>query len=302
MGSNKSIIAIVLFLMGSWSLRAQELRCDVQVLGPKLTSTADKETLEALQGLIIEFLNNRAWTEDKFGEEEKIECSFVLTIDSKSGDNFQGSLQVQSRRPIYNTSYHSNLFNFKDKDITFIYARNTPIDFSKGVFLNNLTSILAYYVYMVLGYDYDSYEEFGGDAYFTEAQNITVNAQNAIGVGWKAADSQRNRYWLVDNALHEVYKPLRKTYYEYHRKGLDKMYDSLEVARNLVFENIKGLEKIQKTRPGNVNLYVFMQSKSDELINLISKVEAKEKQELLVLFKKIDPVNIPKYEKILNER
>lgn len=284
------------------TLNAQELNCNVSIiLGQNVqTSSVDKSIFATLESTIREFMNNRKWTSDVFKVEERIECNIAITInEAPSIDKFSGSIQIISRRPVYGSAYFSTLMNFNDKDFNVSYQIGSRLEFSLDQHRNNLSSVLAYYAYMIIGYDYDSYSLEGGTEYFNKAQQIVSNAANAPESGWKANQSVNNRYWLVENALHQAYKPLRKAYYEYHRKGFDVMANNVTQGRAVVTKTINYINLVVKSRPGSINIQAFFRAKSDELANLYSQAFPQEKQKVVDIFKKADPINTKIYDDIL---
>ena len=246
-------------------------------------------------------MNNTQWTKDKFTVEERINCNIQLQINEvPSSGTYSGSMQIQSSRPAFNSSYNTTIFNFQDEDITFSYSRNAALIYAPNQFRDNLTSTLAFYAYYIIGMDYDSFSLKGGTKYFTEAQQIVTNAQSSGASGWKSNEkSKRNRYWLVDNQLHELFSPLRECAYEYHRKGIDMLYDDKEKARTNIYDALNKLLKVVGTRPNSLNLLNFVQAKTNELKNLYEDAEIKDKNDVVSLLKRIDPANSSKYQEIL---
>src|SRR6056297_1851104 len=190
------------FVLLSFSLltTAQELRCNIQVISSQVQGT-NRQVFQTLQSELFEFMNNRAWTEHIYSNEERIECNILINIQEQIGNEFSGSMQIQSRRPVYNSSYNSSVFNYKDNDVKFEYIEYEPLEFSLSENKSNLTSMLAYYAYIIIGLDYDTFSEQGGTPYFQNAERIVNNAQNAPEKGWKAFEGRKNRYWLVENLL-----------------------------------------------------------------------------------------------------
>lgn len=277
---------------------SQEIFCNVQVISPQIEGT-DKKIFETLQNSIFDFINNRNWTKYNFKTEEKIECSILLTIEDRvSMDEFRASLNIVLSRPIYQTSYNSPLLNFVDRDIQFRYIEYQPLDFSENAHISELTSILSYYVYMMLGFDFDSYSLHGGTPFFEKAQAIVNNAQNSPYSGWRAFDDPKNRFWLVENCLNPSYLPLRTFSYEYHRKGMDFMQENATIARSIISSKFNLLETVQTNRPGLFLLQVFMESKREELINLYSVGSSSEKSQVIRILSKIDPANSSRYQQL----
>jgi hypothetical protein len=265
-------------------------------------TTVEKEIFEQLKQTIYELMNNTKWTKDKFKVEERINCQIQLQINSiPTPGTYEGSLQIQSSRPVFNGSYNTTLFNFQDDDITFSYARNAVLIYAPNQFRDNLTSVLAFYAYYIIGMDYDSFSLKGGTPYFTEAQQIVSNAQAAGGKGWKSNEQgKRNRYWLADNIQQQLFEPLRECVYEYHRKGMDLLFENKETGRKNIYAALNKLSKVSATRPNSVNVLNFAQAKLRELKELYKDATPAEKTEVVTVLKRIDPANSSNYEEILN--
>lgn len=293
------IVSFVFCILPS-ALLSQELNCTVQVLSPALQSSADKQVLQTLQQAIYEFINTRKWTNDIFSQDERIECSFVITVTERPApDQFKASVQVQSRRPIFKTSYNSLLFNTNDKIFAFTYTPSQPFEYTDNTYTSNLTSLIAFYAYYVIGLDYDSYSLEGGTPYFQKAQQVVTNAQAAGGAEWDSKDT-RSRYWLVENILNSTFKPLRECIYKYHRLGFDVMAEDLNGGRTAVMQSLDLAKTVFDSKPGSFNMQVFFLAKADELVNLFSQLEQPaDKQKMVDLLNQIDPANTTKYNKIL---
>lgn len=300
----KSVAIFFLTCVLGTSLNAQELNCQVSIITDfRLeVTTVEPEIFKEMELAIYELMNNTQWTKDKFTVEERINCNIQLQIrDVPTPGTYTGSLQVQSSRPAFNSSYNTTLFNFQDDDMVFTYVRGAALNYAPNQYRDELTSTLAFYAYFVIGMDYDSFSNKGGAKYFTEAQQIVSNAQGSGGAGWSSsAKGKNNRYWIVDNILHELFSPLRECMYIYHRDGIDKMYDDPVEARKAIYDALNRLVKVTATRPNSINLLNFVQAKSSELKNLYSEAEVKEKNDIVSLLKRIDPANSPKYQEILN--
>lgn len=298
------IFSFLVLALSAGTVFSQELNCQVTVqAGPGLqVGPVEKEIMTELEASIYDFMNNTRWTTDVYEIEERINCNVMITIsEMPSQSSFGGNMQIQSSRPVYNSSYNTVLFNFQDEDIAFNYLRNTALLFSIDQYRDNLSSILAFYAYIILAYDYDSFELKGGTKYFNKAQIIAANAKNSGDPGWSAsAGKKNNRYWMVDNAIQSVFEPIRIAYYNYHRLGFDIMYDDIVGGRKAVLESLQLLDKVQRARPGSLNLQIFLSSKSDELVNLFSQAEITEKNAAINVLKKLDPTNSSKYQEILN--
>jgi hypothetical protein len=247
-------------------------------------------------------MNNTSWTNDVIGDNEKIECIIQINISEQiSAEDFGGDIQISASRPVYNSSYSTSIFNFKDADFKFKYQRGTPIRFSIDVHRTSLSSVLAFYAYMILGYDYDTFSAEGGSQYFIKAQQIVNNAQNTSEPGWKASESTKNRFAIVDNALQNVFKPLRQAYAKYHRDGFDVMAQDVAKGRTAVYDALLLIEQVHKLRPGSINTQIFFTAKRQEIINLYKGATVEEKTTVLKLLKKIDGANASKYEDINKE-
>ncbi len=262
-------LVILLFIIGAFKTSfAQELNCQVQVLSSQIAGT-DKRVFESMQTAIFEFMNTRKWTNETFKIEERIDCSILINITEKIGtDEFRGTLQIQARRPVYKTSYNTALLNFNDNDITFKYLESQPLEFVENTYTSNLTSILGFYAYYVIGLDYDSFSLNGGTPYLQKALAVVNNSQSSGYQGWKAFDSNKNRYWLVNNMLDATFVSLRECMYNYHRKGLDVMADNKESGRAVILESLQELKKVHQVKPLSFSLQVFFIAKADEIVNV----------------------------------
>lgn len=300
----KHVYLFLILNLLSITTNAQELNCQVSIItDAKLEVTSvEKEILKQLEQTIYDLMNNTQWTKDKFAVEERINCNLQFQIDEiPQQGTFSGSLQVQSSRPAFNSSYNTTVFNFQDDDISFTYSRNSILIYAPNQFRDNITSVLAFYAYFIIGMDYDTFGLESGTKYFNEAQQVVLNAQTSGYSGWKSNErgGKNNRYWLVDNILHELFSPLRECLYEYHRNGVDQLYDDKAIARVEIKNALQKLVKVSSTRPNSINILNFAQAKSNELKNLYSDAETKEKAEIVSILKRIDPANSSKYQQIL---
>lgn len=278
--------------------KAQDVNCKVQIITQQL-ATSDKSIFIEMEKSIFEFINNTKWTTDIIQINERIECNLIINIKEQIGiDEFKGTAQIQSSRPVFNTSYNSTLFNYMDEDWMFKYIINQPLEFNENDSRSNLTSLIAYYVYVMIGLDYDSYSLFGGTTYYQKARNIVNNAQTQPGKGWKAFDGTRNRFVLVDNLLDNNYKPLRETIYNYHRLGMDIMSQNVDNGREEIKELLPKLLKLAKDRPNSMIMNIFFSAKSDEFVNIFSRINPSEKQAIIQTLSEIDPGNSNKYQQI----
>lgn len=295
----KFFISLAFALLMSVAGKAQELNCTVTVMTPQIQGT-ETRIFETLENVIFEFMNNQRWTSDVFDVNERIECNLLLTITdgTATSSEFKGHIQVQSFRPVFNSSLKSQVINLKDDEVQFSFQENSILRFTPDYFQDNLTSILAYYAYMIIGYDYDTYKLEGGTKYFSLAQQIVNNAQNASQGGWKGFENSRNRYWLVDNVLHQSFQPFRETLYNYHRLGMDVMYDKFPEGRTKVAESLQALREVHRIKPLSYNAAVFFLAKSDEIVNVFSKAPANERSEVYSVLEILDPGNLSKYNKL----
>ncbi|CAN5645794.1 DUF4835 family protein [soil metagenome] len=277
---------------------AQELNCQVSVLTPQIQES-NKTIFETLQSQIRDFMNNRKWTGDTYDNAERIECSMIINVTERvSTEDFKATIQIQSRRPVFKTSYNSPMINHQDNDFNFHYVQDQVLDFDENSISANLTATLAYYAYIIIGLDNDSYSADGGTPYFLKAQTIVNNAQSIRERGWKAFESQRNRYWLVENLLNVQFRPMRNCLYKYHRLGFDKMNDNVNESRITILEALKPLRNVYNDRPNSFFMQFFFNAKADELVSLYQMGTADEKTQVTQLLSTIDPGNISKYNTI----
>ncbi len=283
---------------------SQELNCQVSVESDaklELNST-ELEIIKQMKQSIFDLMNNTQWTKDVFKTEERINCNIQIQLKTNpSTGNYTGYIQVQSTRPAFNSNYNTVIYNFQDDDLAISFSRNTVLTYAQNQYRDNLSSILAFYAYFIIGMDYDSFSLKGGTSYFNEAQQIVSNAQSSGAPGWKASESgKRNRYWLIDNILQPVFDPLRECNYMYHRNGIDKLYDNKVEAKKALFAALNKLTPVVQTRPNTINVVNFLNAKTVELKNILSDSEVKEKTDFVNLLKKLDSGNSSKYQEILN--
>lgn len=277
----------------------QELNCTVSVISPQVQNT-EKRIFETLQKDIREFMNSRSWTSEKFTLEERIECSILITVSERiSADRYKATIQIQSSRPAYMTAYNSVMMNVNDQDFTFQYAENQPLVFQENTHSSNLTSVLAFYAYMIIGMDYDSFSPKGGEQHFQKALQIVTNAQNEAEKGWKAFEGSRNRYWLIENLLNARLDEFRTVLYKYHREGLDVMQSDVETGRNAVNECIPILKRLRLDQPNSYLLTTFFTAKTDELINIFKEAFPDVKTRVANDLMQMDPANANKYQAII---
>lgn len=299
----KKFLALTILIAIPSFAFAQELRCNVQINSQKIQGT-NRQLFQTLQTAIYEFMNNTSWTNHIYGQDERIECTVSLTLNEQIGSNeFRGSIQVQSRRPIFGTSYNTTMLNIVDNNLQFRYIEFDPLEFSDTRHTNNLTSILAYYAYIILGFDYDSFSYLGGSEYFQKAERVVNNAQNTTDGerGWKAYEGNRkNRYWLIENIINPKYRPIREVNYKYHRMGFDRMSDKLVEGRAEIAEVLTSIQRVYREKPDPYMylLQVFFDAKSDELVSLFTESFPAEKTRVVNILTEVDNANASKYNRI----
>lgn len=288
------ILVFVVFRVAS----GQELNCMISVVSQQVQGS-NVEIYNNMQKAMIEFVNNQNWTDHVFKDEERIQCQLMFNITDRISDNeFQGTLQIQSSRPVFGTSQTTVLFNHRDNDIHFKYDDFEPLRFNETTFTSNLVSLLAYYVNIILGLDYDTFALEGGSLFFQRAETIRNNAQNSPDAGWKAFEGTRNRYWLIENLLNDKYRTIRSCIYRYHRLGLDRLIERTDEARAEIAESLIDLRPAYRENPTAMIFQVFFTAKSDEIVNIFSVSFPDEKNRVVTALKEIDPANTAKWERI----
>uniref|UniRef100_UPI003216F8FE type IX secretion system protein PorD n=1 Tax=uncultured Draconibacterium sp. TaxID=1573823 RepID=UPI003216F8FE len=295
----KKFFTAVLFVLAFAIVgNAQELRCNVTVSARGIQG-ANQNLFRTMQSDLYEFMNNRKWTDHVYSYDEKIRCNILIRLDDQiSADEFKGSIQVQLTRPIFNSSYTSTVLNIKDNDFHCKYVEYQPLEFNETSNRDNLTNIMAFYAYVILGFDYDTFSEEGGTEFFQKAQAIVNNSQNARERGWKAFESERNRYWLIENVMNKSYSSFRTCMYTYHRLGLDMMSERVEEGRANVANSLRDIQKVFRRRPSTYILQMFFDAKAQELVNIFSKSYPDERNRVMAILNEVDPSNGSKYEKI----
>lgn len=301
--SNFRFIALFLVsLVGIASLRAQEINCTVTVNSDQIEGS-NKQVYETLKSAIEEYMNQNRWTNMTFAEQEKIDCSMMLVVKAVADNMYSCEMTLQSRRPVYGTTYTTPLLNFVDRNFNFTYQEFDRIEYQQNQFTTNLTAMLAYYCYLIIGHDMDSYQRLGGTPFFEQCEDI-VNAcqsasmDNSEQKGWLAFDSNRNRYALINNLLDEAFKKYRNYYYEYHRLGLDEMSGNVANGRARIAEGISVLKEAYRARPATYVINTFLDAKADELVDIFKKGTDKEKKEVYELLVDIDPTRQNTYDRM----
>lgn len=300
---NKIFLFFLLALFATAS-HAQELRARVSVVSNRVNNSVDKQTFTTLQTALNDFVNTRKWSNDAFKTNEKIDCSFLLNVESTGEPNvYKASLTIQSGRPVFNTSYVSPVINYQDNDVTFKYVEFQQLEFNDtrvsgtDPLVSNLTAVFAYWIDMILGFDYDSFSLRGGNAYFQNAQNIINNAPEGRNIsGWKPFDGTRNRYWLAENLLNSKYTIFHDAIYNYYRLGMDKLYEQEGAARGNILNVLNMLNTFNIQNSNTMILQFFFQSKTQELIQIFSKANQTDKAKALEFLKKLDVSSATKYE------
>ena len=302
----KKIFIMSALVISGFFAQAQELQARLTVLSSKISTQVDKKVFQTLQTALSNFLNNRKWTPDVFQPNEKIQCNFLLTLDKELGQNiYRATLTVQAARPVYNTSYESPMVNFLDNDVVFRYQEFQPIEFNENrvqgsdPVASNLTAVLAYYVNIILGLDYDSFSAGGGNVYFQKALNIVNNAPESRDIaGWKPFDGVRNRYWLAENLNNNRFALIHDILFSYYRHGLDLFFDNEDEGRIGVMNSLNFLNTLNTENPNSMVIQFFFQGKSTELVKLFSKANPDIKSRAREILVKLDITNATLYKEL----
>ncbi len=287
-------------------LQAQELQARLTVMTSKISTNIDKKIFQTLQTGLTNLINNRKWSNDVFAPNEKIQCNFLLSIEQELGNNvYKGKLTVQAARPIYNTSYVSPIINFIDDDVVFRYQEFQPIEFNENriqgndPLVANLPAVLAFYVNLILGLDYDSFSLRGGDLYFKKAWTIVSNAPESRDItGWRSFESLRNRYWLAENLNNNRFTLMHDALYSYYRSGLDQFYENEEEGRKGILASLNFLNTINAENPNSMLVQFFFQGKSAELVNVFRKAGAEAKSQARDILTRLDITNVQAYKEL----
>ena len=290
-----------LFILISLPSFAQEVRCNLTVNTEQITGgSLQLGVIESFKNQVQEFLNQTRWTNDVFKENERIEFSMLINIrEANSSGVYKAQTQIQSVRPVYQSDYNSAIFNYKDDEFEFSFTQADVLNFNiQNSAESNLTAMLAYYVYVVIGYDYETFSPAGGKQYFDLAMNIANQNQNSPYGGWKPLDSDKNRYWIVQNMIQPRYNKINKSLYMYHRNGLDKMYENSTEGRKKVFEALELIEDVYEDVPDLVNIQIFFNAKSSEIIGIFKESTPEEKKKVIKLLDRVYPTNTQNWSKI----
>lgn len=274
---------------------AQELNARITVNGDKIAN-ANKSVFTTLQNALTEFINNRKWTDATFAVNERIDCSMTIIVNEMEESSFKGEIQVQARRPVYNSSYTTTLLNFRDQQFDFEYMEGEPLEYQENMLTGNLTATVVFYIYIILGLDFDSFSPLGGTAYIQQAQQIVSLAQSQSWSGWKAFDSNRNRHAVATALQDNASEAFRNLWYTYHRKGLDEMSANADRGRTTIIEALPALQEVKKARPTSVLLQMFSDAKLDEIVLIYSRATTQEKQSGYKLLQEIYPTETTRLE------
>ena len=278
-------------------VQAQQLNCSVQINSDKVATT-NNQIFKNLKTSLSDFVNKTDWTGDEYKQNEKIECSMVIIVNSYESNQFSATIQVQSTRPVFNSTYASPVFNFNDKDFSFRYVEFENLQFNPSNFDSNLVSVLAYYSYMILGFDADTYSLMGGNKNYEVAQQIQSVAQQSGYKGWSQADGNQNRYFLTTDILSGTYDAYREALYQYHREGLDTMSADVKSGKDKVIGAINTLTALYKVRPNAFLTRVFFDAKVDELVSILSSGPKVSLTETIENLNKLSPLNTSKWQAI----
>lgn len=276
---------LFLFLLGTTSFigyaqdRANEFNAQVKINSDKIQGT-NKQVYTTLQDALTQFINTRKWTDATFGINERIDCTFNIIINEATDNSYKAELQIQASRPVYNSSYVTTLLNFRDTQLDFDYTEFEQLEYTENTLNSNLIATVVFYLYTILGLDFDSFSPRGGTAFFQQAQQVVTLAQSQMSWnGWKAFDSDRNRHAIATVLNENASEGYRDMWYNYHRKGLDEMAANVDRGRTTILSLLPTLEELKKTRPTSVLLQMFADSKLDEVVAIYSKATTTEKQE-----------------------
>lgn len=284
------------------SATAQEFRCAVSVNYQKLLTTTqgyasdDKKVFDNMKQAIEDFVNSRKWTNLELQSNEMIECGISIILSERtSATDFKGQLSIQLKRPVYNSNYTTGLFNYiENNDFMFSYTEGQPLDFDINTFYSNLSSALGYYMYIMLGLYFDSFGEMGGTPFYEVAQTICQTASNSGYKGWRSSESQKARYWFMENHTNSAYANLRLAYYYYNRLGLDMMTKDQQQARQNIIQALKYIQQVHKVRTNLLSVQAFFDAKISEIVSIFTPAPPEEQKEVYLVIKEVSPSNVVK--------
>lgn len=294
---HRIILSVFVLLLSLSTLAAQELKVKVDVNSDKIQGT-NKQPFQTLQTKLTEFMNEQKWSDAKFSNNEKIEATFVLTLTEVDGENYKGELQIQAKRPVYNSSYKTTLLNLRDINVDFTFREFEPLHFNINAIESNLTAIMAFYAYYVLGADFDSFSPLGGTAFYQQAQAIASTQLSSGSSGWNPSEGKRNRGLLIKDALDESSKSYRELWYAYHRQGLDEMSNSVEKGRLKITSSLPVLKQLRADRPMTTIIATFGDAKLDEIPEIYSKSGNAEREDIYKLLSELYPTQRNRFESL----
>ncbi len=291
-----SILVITLFVLNG--LHAQELNVTVRITAPKLQTT-DPQVFKTMERAILDFMNNTRWDLNAYESEERIECAFQINIlEELSSNIFKADIAFQAVRPVYSSDYKTPLVSHVDKNVIITYEEYQPIEESRDIFNDNLSSVLTFYAYTILGYDNDSFSSLGGDPYYQIAQSVITNIPPAIleaDKGWSSLNNRNNRFWIIENMLSPKMREYRVAMYQYHRHGLDYMAGDVVKAQTAMLEALTDVDKVRGSYPNSMVLRMFANTKSDEIIEIFKATDRTTKNTVYQIMRKVDVANASKY-------
>ncbi|MEO1627922.1 MAG: DUF4835 family protein [Bacteroidota bacterium] len=297
----KRLLLSLCSLLCAISLTAQEINATITVNTPQLR-LVDPAIFQDMKNVLENFMNNQKWTSDYFEFEERINCNIQLTITEEVSEvSFKANMQIQATRPVYGSTYETVILSHNDKDISFEYQPNQPVEYIPNGYSSNISSILSFYVYYVLGLDYDSFAPFGGEELFQTAQEIVNTIPPNVASrfkGWRSLDNNRNRFWMIENMLNPRVRPFRKALYDYHRQGLDVMHDDVVAGRAIMEQALTQVEKVNKAYPNSMVIQMFVNSKSSEIIEIYKEGNSSQKSQVRRIMSRIDAANASRYRQI----
>lgn len=292
----KKLVALLTFLMVSIAIFAQDFQCQLSINSQKI-SGSNREKFNSLQQELLNFINDRKWCQYNLTMNERINCGIVINLESQQGDELIGSLTIQLQRPVYKTNYKTDILNFQDKNVKFTYVEGAPLEYADNANLNQLTTLIAYYLNLFLGMEFDTFSLNGGADYFAKCQRMVDLCQSSPEPGWKSFESgQANRYWILENLNNPVYSDFHDFLYNYHRLGLDVMADSPDAGRAVIAESLRLLQNVNSQRSGLYLMQLIVQAKSTEIINIFKNGTQGEKTQVAAIMKALDPANASKYD------
>ncbi len=297
----KHLITGVIFsvcILASAFLKAQELNCEVTVRAREVEQS-NRQIFRTLENNIREFLNGQTWTDKRFKNKEKINCNIIVSVQEKNNENLKASARIKSTRPVYGSDYTTNVLNRIDKEFNFKYRRNQNLRYVEGSYTSNLTALLSYYAFLIIGLDFDTFSDNGGNPYFQKAENIVTASQSSSFDGWKQSGKDNNRYNYLDQLLSTRFQGYRKALYQYHRKGLDIMHEDPEKGRKAIFKSLKKLKKVNQEVPNSFLMDQFFRAKQEEIGNVFSKAPQDQQDEVVNIVEVLDPSNLDSYKEAM---